>query len=195
MKVVIALLIVAVAAGCSSAHCELDPGDDPVAVRRLGCASDREVMSTGRDDAVFAHTRTILWIVDREDGNQVYFVDPDKYTLHYYFARDFLDDPGRTPVGTLAEFNILNYRRPNRRFLCPFALCPFALYASPYRVRCTLSPTALPCRGHSIKPCTAQVSFSQPSSSPRAAATPKMLDPTPATPRRAADPRPSCHPT
>ena len=104
-------------AACSSAHCELDPGDDPVAVRRLGCAADREVMSTSREDSVFANTRTILWIVDREDGDAVYFIDPDKYTLHYYFARDFLSDPDKTPVGTLAEFNILNYRRPNRRFL------------------------------------------------------------------------------
>jgi rifampicin phosphotransferase len=102
---------------CSSMQCELDPGDDPVAVRRLGCESDREVMSTGRDDSVFAHTRTTLVIVDREDGDQVYFIDPDKYTLHYYFARDFLNDADKTPVGTLAEFNILNYRRPNRRFL------------------------------------------------------------------------------
>jgi hypothetical protein len=120
MRVVLALLVAAVAtvaAGCSGAHCELDPGENPVAVRRLGCSTDREVMSTSRDDSVFAHTRTILWIIDREDGNQVYFIDPDTYTLHYYFARDFLDQPGFTPVGTLADFNILNYRRPNRRFL------------------------------------------------------------------------------
>jgi len=102
---------------CSAAHCELDPAADPVAVRRLGCAADREVMSTSRDDSVFARTRTILWIVDREDGDAVYFIDPDKYTLHYYFARDFLSRADKTPVGTLAEFNILNYRRPNRRFL------------------------------------------------------------------------------
>jgi hypothetical protein len=114
----VALLLVAIAmVGCSSAQCELDPGDDPVAVRRLGCASDRDVMSTSREDSVFAHTRTILWIVDREDGDKVYFIDPDKYTLHYYFARDFLNDPDKTPVGTLADFNILNYRRENRRFL------------------------------------------------------------------------------
>ena len=105
------------ATGCDSMACELDPGDDPVAVRRLGCAADREVMSTGRDDAVFARTRSINWIVDREDGDRVYFIDPDKYELHYYFARDFLSDPARTPVGSLAEFNLLNYRRPNRRFL------------------------------------------------------------------------------
>lgn len=117
MRLLAAVILATLAIGCSSMECELDPGDDPVAVRRLGCSSDREVMSTGRDDSVFAHTRTILVIVDREDGDQVYFIDPDKYTLHYYFARDFLNDADKTPVGTLAEFNILNYRRENRRFL------------------------------------------------------------------------------
>ncbi len=114
---VLALLLGVLVAGCGSMACELEPGAEPVAVRRLGCSDDREVMSTAREDAVFARTRSILVIIDREDGDQVYFIDPDKYELHYYFARDFLEKPGLTPVGTLADFNILNYRRENRRFL------------------------------------------------------------------------------
>lgn len=104
-------------AGCGSLACELDPGDAPVAVRRLGCPADREVMSTSREDAIFARTRSINWIIDREDGDAVYFIDPDRYVLHWEFARDFLNHPGKTPVGSLAEFNLLNYRRAERRFL------------------------------------------------------------------------------
>lgn len=105
-------------AACGESHvCHIDPGEDPVAVRRLGCEADRALMSTSRDDSVFARTRAVNIIIDREDDDRIYFIDPDKYLLHYNFASDFLDVPGRTPVGSLAEFNILNYRRENRRFL------------------------------------------------------------------------------
>ena len=50
-------------------------------------------------------------------GPEIYFIDPDKYWLHYQFATAYLEKPGKTPVGSLAEFNLLNYRRENRRFL------------------------------------------------------------------------------
>ena len=107
--------LAAAAAGCD--ECEVASGDTPIFVHRLGCPADHEVMATERDDAVFAHTRAINVIVDREDGDKVYFIDPDVYVLHYQFAVRYLDDPDKTPVGDLGAFNLLNYRRPNRRFI------------------------------------------------------------------------------
>jgi hypothetical protein len=113
----IALVAALAGTGCEQFQCVIDPGDDPVWSSKLGCASDREIMSTDRDDAVFARTRSINWIVDREDGDRIYYIDPDKYILHWEFATRYLNDPDKTPVGDLATFNLLNYRRPERRFL------------------------------------------------------------------------------
>jgi hypothetical protein len=113
-------LVVALAAlvgACDGQQCEIAPGDAPVYVGRIGCEADFVTMSTTRDDAVFAHTLSTNVIVDREDNDAVYFIDPDFFLLHFEFASAYLNDPSRTPVGDLAAFNILNYRRENRRFV------------------------------------------------------------------------------
>lgn len=117
LAVLLGATLALVAAGCDEPpSCVIQMGE-PAAVPRLGCAADREQMSSSRDDAVFARTRSINVIVDREDDDQLYFIDPDAYLLHYEFASRYLNHPDRTPVGSLAEFNILNYRREGRRFL------------------------------------------------------------------------------
>ncbi len=86
-------------------------------MHRVRCPPDYELLVTERDDAIFARTATLNWIVDREDDNRLYFVNSREWELHYFFASAYLNKAGLTPVGTHAEFNILNYRRENRRFL------------------------------------------------------------------------------
>lgn len=86
-------------------------------MRRLGCERDYERLWDERDDAVFARTRTINWLIDREDGDRVYFIDSVDWRLHYFFAAAYLNVEGKTPVGTHEEFNLLNYRREGRRFV------------------------------------------------------------------------------
>ncbi len=106
------------AGGCSSEpQCTVPDGVYPDWIRSLGCDHDYALLWAERDDSVFARTRTINWLIDREDGDKVYFIDSKQFTLHYTFASAFLDREGFTPVGTHSEFNLLNYRRPNRRFL------------------------------------------------------------------------------
>ncbi|MBP6629713.1 MAG: hypothetical protein KA297_09805 [Kofleriaceae bacterium] len=105
------------ACGDNDDGCELEPGADPTSVGRLGCPADYAAMATLRSDSVFSRTETILVIVDREDDDRVYFIDTEKYTLHYEFAASHLDRPGFTAVGDLTAFNLLNYRRPGRRFI------------------------------------------------------------------------------
>ncbi|MEZ4365404.1 MAG: PEP/pyruvate-binding domain-containing protein [Kofleriaceae bacterium] len=116
------VLLAALVAGlgaCADDACELG-ADVPAYAHRLGCPADRKALGAEEDDNVFAHTTTINVLVDREDpaadGGVVYFFDPDVYFLHYDFAREFLEHPDRTPVGSLTEFNLLNYRREERRF-------------------------------------------------------------------------------
>ncbi|MEZ4403656.1 MAG: PEP/pyruvate-binding domain-containing protein [Kofleriaceae bacterium] len=113
-----ALAIATLGAGCDDAAvCELAPGARADAIERVGCPADFDALATSKDDSVFAHTQTILVIVDREDGDRLHFIDSQRYALHYEYALGHLALAGKTPVGTLAEFNILNYRRPNRRFI------------------------------------------------------------------------------
>jgi hypothetical protein len=116
MKILAATLLVI--AGCAGGgECEIAEGTEPVYVDRLGCEADLVTIGTTRDDAVFAHTISTNIIVDREDGDRVYFIDPDRFLLHFQFAMQYLNDPDKTPVGDLGQFNILNYRRDNRRFI------------------------------------------------------------------------------
>ena len=110
-------VLLALAACTDPATCALAPGETAVAVDRLGCPTDFAALATAKDDSVFAHTETVLVIIDREDGDALHFIDSTKYALHYQYASDHLNLAGKTAVGTLAEFNILNYRRPNRRFV------------------------------------------------------------------------------
>lgn len=117
-KWLLLLMLVATATGCDSEPaCVVPDGLEPDWIRRLGCEGDYALLSDDRADAVFARTRTINWVIDREDGDRTYFIDTTQWELHYYFAAAYLEKPGLTPVGTHAEFNLLNYRRENRRFL------------------------------------------------------------------------------
>ena len=121
------LLVVVLGGGLAAAcggsddgphECVVPDGVDPDWSGQLGCESDYELLWDDNQDAVFAHTRSINWIIDREDDDKIYFIDTTTFLLHYFFAAQYLDygEPF-TPVGTHAEFNILNYRRENRRFL------------------------------------------------------------------------------
>jgi hypothetical protein len=103
---------------CGDEHeCTVPEGVDPDWIRTLGCDLDYDLLATERDDSVFARTKTINWLIDREDGYRTYFIDSVEWELHYFFANAYLNKEGLTPVGTHPEFNILNYRRENRRFV------------------------------------------------------------------------------
>ena len=119
MRRLCALLLVGfVAMACGGDdECTVPEGVYPDWIKVIGCANDYALLWDERADAVFARTRTINWIIDREDDDQVYFIDTKKWTLHYFFAASFLDRGDLTPVGTHADFNLLNYRRDNRRFI------------------------------------------------------------------------------
>ena len=117
MRLVAIALALACACGSGEPECTVPGGVDPDWVRRIGCPGDAELLWSERDDAVFARTRTINWLIDREQDDRVYFIDTVDFELHYFFANAYLAIEGLTPVGTHEEFNLLNYRRADRRFL------------------------------------------------------------------------------
>ncbi len=104
--------------GCSSEpECTVPDGVQTDWIRTLGCQRDYELLWTDRVDSVFARTRTINWLIDREQNGRVFFINSAEFNLHFEFANAYLNIPTLTPVGTHADFNILNYRRDNRRFV------------------------------------------------------------------------------
>jgi len=115
----LAVLMCALAASaCSSKQeCTVPEGVDPDWIKVIGCADDFSLLWVQNDSSVFARTYTVNWLIDREQDSRVYFIDSEEWTLHYFFASAFLDIPELTPVGNHQEFNILNYRRANRRFV------------------------------------------------------------------------------
>ncbi len=112
----VALMLLSV--GCSSKQeCTVPEGVQPDWIRVIGCDDDFSLLWVQNDSSVFARTYTINWLIDREQDNRTFFIDSEEWTLHYFFASAHLDIEGLTPVGTHQEFNILNYRRANRRFV------------------------------------------------------------------------------
>ena len=113
-----ALVALAACSGSDEGECVVPDGVDPDWIAELGCQSDLELLWHEEEDVIFAHTRSLLWLIDREDDDRLYFIDTGEFRLHFDFASRYLDygDPF-TPVGTHAEFNILNYRREERRFV------------------------------------------------------------------------------
>ncbi len=115
---VVAFAGLILSSACSSEkECTVPEGLSPDWIRVIRCESDRSLLVSEREDAIFSHTRTLNWIIDTEDDNRLYFVNTKQFELHYFFADAYLNLPGRTPVGTHGEFNLLNYRRENRRFI------------------------------------------------------------------------------
>ena len=66
VQLVSVLLLIAALPGCDTGpRCTAPDGVDPDWMRRLGCERDYQVLWAERDDAVFARTLTINWLIDR----------------------------------------------------------------------------------------------------------------------------------
>ena len=100
------------------------PGDAPPsgpATSRLESASTIPDEATWRRLAArpasqsVARTEVVKFLVDLEDGGRLWFVDTERWDIHYTFAHDRLSSPAH-PVGSHEDFNVREYRRPERRF-------------------------------------------------------------------------------
>jgi hypothetical protein len=64
----------------------------------------------------FAHTEVVKVIIDLEDDWRVYFLQSERWEIHYFFASRFLDRPGH-PIESHEAFNQREYRQQDRRFV------------------------------------------------------------------------------
>ncbi|MCU0654321.1 MAG: PEP/pyruvate-binding domain-containing protein [Polyangiaceae bacterium] len=83
--------------------------------------------------SVMSGTEVVKIILDRSDGS-LYFLQSERWPIHYYFARRFLSRGG-APVGDERTFNRREYHDPDRRFILgtlsryPGEVWAFELYA------------------------------------------------------------------
>jgi hypothetical protein len=74
--------------------------DEPDSVGHIGCSADYERL--GYDDdpfSTFARTHSLSVVIDRQDDHRVYFLDTQKWWLHFDFVwyvlgKHAANDPG-----------------------------------------------------------------------------------------------------
>jgi pyruvate, water dikinase len=98
-------------------ECTLVAGEElPDYVEVHGCQADFEGMATRPLDGSIPGARSAKIIWDTFDDT-LYFLNADKYPIHYYFCLDHLGiKNGKPPVPDLGTFNKTEYYSPYRRF-------------------------------------------------------------------------------
>jgi hypothetical protein len=109
--------------GCSSTapsiteSCAIGDAESPDFTNTLGCESDFLALASEPLDSSIPGAQSVKTIVDRADGNKLYFQDSTTYPTHWDFAREWLSGNGLPIVPQLSEFNETEYFSPSRRFL------------------------------------------------------------------------------
>jgi hypothetical protein len=62
-----------------------------------------------------ARTEVVKFLVDLTDDRRIWFIDTERWEIHYYFARDRLGRAGH-PIEDHGAFNTTEYRTDGRRF-------------------------------------------------------------------------------
>ncbi|MCY1023024.1 PEP/pyruvate-binding domain-containing protein [Pyxidicoccus sp. MSG2] len=89
----------------------------PDFLKHLGCQGDFEALASEPLDTSIPGARSVKVVLDRFDGDTLYFQNSQKYAIHYAFTSANLSGNGRPVVGSLADFNQTEYTSPDRRFL------------------------------------------------------------------------------
>ncbi|MFN7142846.1 MAG: PEP/pyruvate-binding domain-containing protein [Myxococcota bacterium] len=92
-----------------------DPVPDHSA--QIGCRADFDLLAADPLDASIPGAQSSKTVVDRVDGNTLYFTNSELYPIHYDFASAFLSGGGLPIVGDMGSFNAVEYYSPDRRFL------------------------------------------------------------------------------
>lgn len=96
--------------------CQID-GEPPEHLERLGCEADFEAFASAPLDSSIPGARSLKTIIDRVDGNRLYFINSHLFDIHWDFASAVLSGRGLPVVPMLAGFNATEYSSPSRRFL------------------------------------------------------------------------------
>jgi Pyruvate phosphate dikinase, AMP/ATP-binding domain len=116
--------------------CQVTEGPSTDYSQALGCEEDFIALSSLPLDASIAGARSIKTVIDRSDGDALYFTNSRCYPIHWDFASQFLSGNGLPPVPDIGTFNSIEYYSPNRRFL----LGAVTHYEGPAKYAYELSP-------------------------------------------------------
>jgi pyruvate, water dikinase len=87
-------------------------------LKEIGCENDFATLASVPLDASIPGARSLKFVVDLENDNELYFQDSKKYQIHFEFASEHLSvSQGFSPVGSLGEFNEEQYTSTYRRFV------------------------------------------------------------------------------
>ncbi len=97
--------------------CLLGAGEVPDALGQLGCRDDFLALASLPFDASIPGARSAKTVVDRLDGDALYFQNSRNFPTHHSFTSTLLSGRGKPIVPPLSEFNTTEYYSPDRRFL------------------------------------------------------------------------------
>lgn len=108
-------------------ECQIAAGDDPNFASRLGCVGDFELLASEPADSSIPGATSVKTVIDRVDGNALYFQNSKRYCVHWDFASENLSGDGLPIVPDMSSFNTTEYYSPDRRFI----LGAVSYYAGP----------------------------------------------------------------
>ncbi len=98
-------------------RCVIPEGESLDSSGTLGCEQDFEILASEPLDASIPGARSVKTVIDRADGDKLYFQNSVTHAIHWDFARARLSGSGLPIVPSLSDFNETEYFSPSRRFL------------------------------------------------------------------------------
>ncbi len=114
-----ACLLLLALTGCDSGRsweCTADSAD-PDYLLEIGCDNDFAAVAASPFSASIPGANSTKTVIDRLDGDALYFQNSRTYGMHWDFASAFLSGNGKPIVPLLSEFSQTEYFSPDRRFL------------------------------------------------------------------------------
>lgn len=97
--------------------CLIPEGSDPDFAQQLGCEADYLALSSEPADSSIPGATSVKTVIDRLDGDALYFQNSKRYCVHWDFCSTHLSGDGLPIVPDLGTFNTTEYYSPDRRFL------------------------------------------------------------------------------
>ena len=104
-------------AAVEEGECLIEGAAVPDSLPEISCRADFDALASLPLDDSIPGARSTKVVLDREDGNTLYFQNSTKFQIHYDFASSNLSGDGRPLVTTLKDFNETEYYSPDRRFM------------------------------------------------------------------------------
>jgi hypothetical protein len=124
LAVSLAALLSACADEPNARLCSVNGSVTPDSVGEIGCERDYETLGYEDDPfSTFAHTISLNVVIDRSDGDRLYFLDTQEWWLHFDFVYFVLQ--GNPPTGpndpayvaAHQQFNLDTYHGSGRRYI------------------------------------------------------------------------------